>query len=434
MDTASSREHSTTSLMKYILHIVRSEVLGSTKPETRQDIANDFITIHYGVDENDVLSVMSQMVRAAGLLKDQVREFSGELQAARENMGIESASNVAPRNSFHDIESSSEDHSRLDPWPDAPALPDTPRSLPTGKAGYFPKIIEITRALTRLNSKMARTGEKPVGTTYVEQRKQRLHLTREKDPQIFRWTHRHKINQAQVPQNMSTARIQTTKFVVSEENPTITPATSPSHSLNASNGYQLKQAVIGTSDRRSYVEAEYSDSRGKRTRLARSAADNQAAAVTRQRKVSKDTARYAAEAQFKELETERNAQKETIDKMSEELHKQRKIAATQQEILEHLIKENKRHFELTSHESLNSTSKTLSASHDDCENEIVRLNVSSERLKNSSDAAKAVADQQAIDLEAVRQRLHVLEDHDLGAEDDVQRRATRLRDQINGGE
>ncbi|CAD6454317.1 1c2b088c-f131-46a4-8f5f-ac34fabe7514 [Sclerotinia trifoliorum] len=136
------------------------------------------------------------------------------------------------------------------------------------------------------------------------------------------------------------------------------------------------------------------------------------------------------------IETERNVQQETIDKLFRKLHKQRKIAATQQEILEHLVKENKRHFELmeSSRESLNSTNQTLSTAQDDHENEVLRLQASIKRLKDSRDAAKAVADQQAIDLEAIRQRLHVLEDRDLGTEDDVQRRASRLRNQNSGGE
>ncbi|KAJ8071759.1 hypothetical protein OCU04_002075 [Sclerotinia nivalis] len=301
-------------------------------PKRSGNFADDMATVARLVAESNRLRLSMRdsmpdqlLTQAAGVLEDQVREFAGELQAARDNMGTGSALNVAPGKSFHDIESCSEDDSRPNTWPELPVLPDNPRNLPTSKAGHFPKISEITQALGQLNSKypnddlelvfedneprfkchdcterlykvsphhnctqniekhvesathadkvesrMARTGEKPIGTTYVEERKQRLHLIRGKDPHSSRWTYRLKINQAQVPRNISTARVQTTKGVVSKESPIVTPATTSNHSINSSSGSQLRQPMVGASSKRSYMGAESSDSRGKRARVTHS--------------------------------------------------------------------------------------------------------------------------------------------------------------------
>lgn len=152
------------------------------------------------------------------------------------------------------------------------------------------------------------------------------------------------------------------------------------------------------------------------------------------REATKSAKGKAVKARVKELEAERDSQGKTIAKLSRKLHKQRKIATTQQEVLEHLVDENKRHSGLLDslRESLNIANNQVSKIKKGYKNEVARINGNFKFLKDGRIAVKAVADEHAIELDELRKRLQILEEIDLGAEDEVQKRASRLRDQING--
>ncbi|KAM0308225.1 hypothetical protein ACHAO8_010207 [Botrytis cinerea] len=131
----------------------------------------------------------------------------------------------------------------------------------------------------------------------------------------------------------------------------------------------------------------------------------------------------AVKARVKELEAERDSQGKTIAKLSRKLHKQRKIATTQQEILEHLVDENKRHSGLLDslRESLNIANHQVSKIKKRYKNDVTHLNGNFKFLKDGRIAVKAVADEHTIELDELRKRLQILEEIDLGAEDEVQK-------------
>ncbi|KAF7912936.1 uncharacterized protein EAF01_001957 [Botrytis porri] len=64
------------------------------------------------------------------------------------------------------------------------------------------------------------------------------------------------------------------------------------------------------------------------------------------KKATKSAKSEAVKARVEDLKAERVAKGKTLAKLARKLHKQRKIAATQQEILENLVNENKRHYGL----------------------------------------------------------------------------------------
>lgn len=153
-----------------------------------------------------------------------------------------------------------------------------------------------------------------------------------------------------------------------------------------------------------------------------------------QRELPNSSRDKQTQALVRKLKIEQSIQEETINTFSSELRKQRKIAAAQQEVLEHLVKENKKHSELlkSGRESLNATNQEMSTLQDNHESEIARLKERINRLQNYRNDARTVAGQHAVDLADIRKRLKTLESRELDAEDDMQSRAFQLRDQING--
>ncbi|KAF7935925.1 uncharacterized protein EAE98_002145 [Botrytis deweyae] len=140
-----------------------------------------------------------------------------------------------------------------------------------------------------------------------------------------------------------------------------------------------------------------------------------------EREDTKSTKSEAVKARVKELEAERDAQREKIANLSRELHKQRKITATQQEILENLVNENKRHSGLLNsvRESLNVANHQVLTTKNIHKDGVTSFKESIKFLKNGRIVVKTVADEHTIELNKLRKRLQILEERDLGAEDDV---------------
>ncbi|ATZ55257.1 hypothetical protein BCIN_11g05320 [Botrytis cinerea B05.10] len=72
---ASVKEDRTTSLMKCVFHIVRSQALNGPEPQSRKDIIDNFIIIHYGVCAKDLLPIIEQMIEVKVLLPSGNREI-----------------------------------------------------------------------------------------------------------------------------------------------------------------------------------------------------------------------------------------------------------------------------------------------------------------------------------------------------------------------
>ncbi|KAM0140446.1 hypothetical protein ACHAP3_002751 [Botrytis cinerea] len=332
--------------------------------------------------------------------------------------------------------------------------------------------IEGAAHADRVESRVTRNSETTITTRYVQVRKERLETIRGKDPMSSRWTWWLDENQAPKSRNGTFANEKNINGTLAMKSAVAKQSATPSYPEKSSGDVNLDGVRSIMVNKRTYIESESSHSSNKRIRLAQSHENTPRSTLATHltdapdgntqttnydtpsnhtqpqlgkdqppdghdgadREATKIAKGKAVKARVKELEAERDSQGKIIAKLSRKLHKQRKIATTQQEVLEHLVDENTRHSGLLDslRESLNIANHQVSKIKKCYKNDVTRLNGNFKFLKDGRIAVNSVADEHTIELDELRKRLQVLEESDLGAEDEVQKRASRLRDQING--
>ncbi|ESZ99148.1 hypothetical protein SBOR_0469 [Sclerotinia borealis F-4128] len=313
-----------------------------------------------------------------------------------------------------------------------------------------------------LNRLTANIGAHLAGAHHANER---LHRIREKDPSSSRWTWFLEENQPPKPQDSSIADAHNSRGALSERITNPGPSTASGTSIDPSRAHaatkrpypgiesfdssvkrtRLTQHDSGpvyqprkihseeSSDDESQSDEELSGNRGQPRYEYGQMLDDHGAASKHQEEATESIDNGTTDARVKKLETERDIQQRTIAKLYKKLHKQREIAATQQEVLEYLVKEDTKHSEMmdSNRQALVTANQKFSTSQDNHNTQMQRLNGRIQHLRQS---CEAVAGQHSTDLEDIRKRLQILEDRDLGGEDDIQGRASRLREQINGVE
>ncbi|KAF7951127.1 uncharacterized protein EAE97_002678 [Botrytis byssoidea] len=308
--------------------------------------------------------------------------------------------------------------------------------------------IESAAHADRVESRVTRNGETTISTTFVQLRKERLEQIRGRDPLSSRWNWWLEDNQAPKPRNEIVANVKTQDGIFAKKRTLVGPSMFPNSSEGLTGDIDLDDARASKANKRAYMESETSPSSNKRIRLVKSHEETPHSTLATHptdspedvtqpnddtpgnhtqpqlgkyqpldgrdgadREATKSTKFKALKARVDELEAERDAQAENIAKLSKKIHKQRKIAATQQEILKHLAYENKRHSGILKSvgESLNITNHQLSTTKNIHNDEVTSLKESIKLLNNGRIVVKAMADEHTIELTELRKRLQILE-------------------------
>ncbi|TGO48215.1 hypothetical protein BCON_0247g00090 [Botryotinia convoluta] len=492
MNAFSKEKDRTTPLMKCVLHITGSQALNGPEPQARKNIIGNFIFIHHGVCERDLLQIIEQMVKvkillpsgnrevcwktmygdterensplftihpecdnnkyrsgetcakhpykyllppqsslgpeystknierserffedlivvadltkqymasvkngddleadklihqAIGLTRDQNRKFDKKYRRTQATMGDASISGTVQNESLESCDRTnlpSISHvGNVAPSNSQPlASLRTSRKNDEGTSDHrLARLYKVPQRencikhirchidgaayADRVESRVTRNGETTITTRYVQTRKERLEKIRGKDPISSRWTWWLDENQAPKSRDGNVANVKTQNGILAKKSAVAGPSMTPSspEELTDSPGDDTQPN-------------DYTPSNHTQPQLGRDQPLDGHHGVDKE--AINGSKSEAVRARVEELEAERDAQGKTIAKLSRKLHKQRKIAATRQEILEPLVNENKRHSGLLDsvRESLNITNQQLSTIKNFHKDEVTRL-------------------------------------------------------------